>query len=194
MPRTLHIKNCLTNYLAEGCVSKYHYTTRIPVREDNFFLPKFVTIQGSPTLVIAIDTTDKCYSHYKIWYMPSFNLTHTLRWQNLFNFHHASSVVLLYIIVFFQYVLSLCQSIPGAGTRKGPKKQTLLKGTDKILIMLKSIPRNFRDQLHSSCAKFLLIIFLACIASAITLDINTSQISRFQMSIDSATAGFIVTN
>ena len=29
-----------------------------------------------------------------------------------------------------------------AGTRKGPGGQTLLKGTDKILIMLKSIPWN----------------------------------------------------
>ena len=48
-----------------------------------------------------------------------------------------------------------------AGTRKGPGGQTLLKGTDKILIMLKSIPWNLEGQLHSSCAKFLPIIFLA---------------------------------
>ena len=48
-----------------------------------------------------------------------------------------------------------------AGTRKGPGGQTLLKGTDKILIILKSIPWNLEGQLHSSCAKFLPIIFLA---------------------------------
>ena len=48
-----------------------------------------------------------------------------------------------------------------AGTRKGPGGQTLLKGTDKILIMLKSIPWNLEGQLHSSCAKFIPIIFLA---------------------------------
>ena len=48
-----------------------------------------------------------------------------------------------------------------AGTRKGPGGQTLLKGTDKILIMLKSIPWNLEGQLHSSCAKFLPTIFLA---------------------------------
>ena len=48
-----------------------------------------------------------------------------------------------------------------AGTRKGPGGQTLLKGTDKILIMLKSIPWNLEGQLHSYCAKFLRIIFLA---------------------------------
>ena len=48
-----------------------------------------------------------------------------------------------------------------AGTRKGPGGQTLLKGTDKILIMLKSIPWNLEGQLHSSCTKFLPIIFLA---------------------------------
>ena len=48
-----------------------------------------------------------------------------------------------------------------AGTRKGPGGQTLLKGTDKILSMLKSIPWNLEGQLHSSCAKFLPIIFLA---------------------------------
>ena len=46
-----------------------------------------------------------------------------------------------------------------AGTRKGPEGgQTLLKGTDKILIMLKSIPWNLESQLHSCCAKFLPII------------------------------------
>ena len=39
--------------------------------------------------------------------------------------------------------------------------QNLLKGTDKILIMLKSIPWNLEGQLHSYCAKFLPIIFLA---------------------------------
>ena len=48
-----------------------------------------------------------------------------------------------------------------AGTRKGPGGQTLLKGTDKILTMLKSITWNLEGQLHSSCAKFLPIIFLA---------------------------------
>ena len=48
-----------------------------------------------------------------------------------------------------------------AGTRKGPGGQNLLKGTDKILIMLKSIPWNLEGQLHSYCAKFLPIIFLA---------------------------------
>ena len=48
-----------------------------------------------------------------------------------------------------------------ARTRKGPGGQTLLKGTDKILIMLKSIPWNLEGQLHSCCAKFLPIIFLA---------------------------------
>ena len=79
-------------------------------------------------------------------------------------------------------------AVRDAGTRKGgPGGQTLLKGTDKILIMLKSIPWNLECQLHSSRAKFLPFIFLA---SAITLDINTSQIS----SIDSVTAGFIITN
>ena len=44
---------------------------------------------------------------------------------------------------------------------KGQGMQTLLKGTDKILIMLKSIPWNLDGQLHSSCAKFLPITFLA---------------------------------
>ena len=44
---------------------------------------------------------------------------------------------------------------------KGQGGQTLLKGTDKILIMLKSIPWNLEGQLHSYCAKFLRIIFLA---------------------------------
>ena len=72
-----------------------------------------------------------------------------------------------------------------AGTRKGPGGQTLLKGTDKILIMLKSIPWNLEGQLHSCCTDHILSI-----ASAITLDTNTSQIS----SIDSGTAGFIITN
>ena len=36
---------------------------------------------------------------------------------------------------------------------KGQGGQTLLKGTDKILIMLKSIPWNLEGQLHSCCAK-----------------------------------------
>ena len=49
----------------------------------------------------------------------------------------------------------------GVGTRKGPGGQTLLKGTDKILTMLKFIPGSLEGQLHSSCAKFLPIIFLA---------------------------------
>ena len=44
---------------------------------------------------------------------------------------------------------------------KGQGGQTLLKGIDKILIMLKFIPWNLERQLHSSCAKFLPIIFLA---------------------------------
>ena len=48
-----------------------------------------------------------------------------------------------------------------AGTRKGPEGQTLLKGIDKILTMLKSIPGNLEGQLHSSCAKIEPIIFLA---------------------------------
>ena len=52
-----------------------------------------------------------------------------------------------------------------AGTRKGPGGQTLLKGTDKISIMLKSIPWNLEGQLHSSCAKFLPIIFLRLFSS-----------------------------
>ena len=52
-------------------------------------------------------------------------------------------------------------TVRDAGTRKGPGGQTLLKGTDKILNMLKSIPWNLEGQLHSSCAKFLPIIFLA---------------------------------
>ena len=52
-----------------------------------------------------------------------------------------------------------------AGTperEKGQGGQNLLKGTDKILIMiLKSISWNLEGQLHSYCAKFLPIIFLA---------------------------------
>ena len=44
---------------------------------------------------------------------------------------------------------------------KGQGMQTSLKGTDKILTMLKSIPWNLDGQLHSSCAKFLPITFLA---------------------------------
>ena len=44
---------------------------------------------------------------------------------------------------------------------KGQGGQTLLKATDKILIMLKSIPWNLEGQLHSCCAKLLPIIFLA---------------------------------
>ena len=63
--------------------------------------------------------------------------------------------------------------------------QTLLKGTDKILIMLKSIPWNLEGQLHSS----ILTDHILSIAIVITLDISTSQIS----SIDSGTAGFIIT-
>ena len=51
---------------------------------------------------------------------------------------------------------------PGTPEReKGQGGQTLLKDTDKILIIFKSIPWNLEGQLHSSCAKFLLIIFLA---------------------------------
>ena len=55
----------------------------------------------------------------------------------------------------------LVRVVRDAGTRKGPGRQNLLKDTDKILIMLKSIPWNLEGQLHSSCAKFLPIIFLA---------------------------------
>ena len=63
---------------------------------------------------------------------------------------------------FCQFVNNTSYGFPrDAGTRKGPGGQTLLKGTDKILIMLKSIPWNLEGQLHSSCAKFLPIIFLA---------------------------------
>ena len=54
-----------------------------------------------------------------------------------------------------------CSVRRDAGTRKEPGGQNLLKGTDKILIMLKSIPWNLEGQLHSSCAKFLPFIFLA---------------------------------
>ena len=55
--------------------------------------------------------------------------------------------------------------IRDAGTRKGPGGQTLLKGTEKFLIMLKSIPWNLEGQLHSSYAKFLPIIFLGLLSS-----------------------------
>ena len=44
-------------------------------------------------------------------------------------------------VVMYHMVFS-CNSTRDAGTRKGPGGQTLLKGTDKILIMLKSIPWN----------------------------------------------------
>ena len=81
------------------------------------------------------------------------------------------------------YIIYIARISRDAGTRKGPGGQTLLKGTNKILIMLKNIPWNLEGQLHSSCAKFLPIIFCLFLAnSAITLDINRSQIS----SIDSA--------
>ena len=80
-----------------------------------------------------------------------------------------------YVLVFYPYVtgmylvctrmLLVCTCMllvcRDAGTRKGPGGQNLLKGTDKILIMLKSIPWNLEGQLHSYCAKFLPIIFLA---------------------------------
>ena len=45
--------------------------------------------------------------------------------------------------------------------KKAGGGQTLSKDTDKILTMLKSTPGNLERQLHSSCAKFLPIIFLA---------------------------------
>ena len=64
----------------------------------------------------------------------------------------------------------------------------MLKGTDKVLIMLRSIPWNLEGQLHSSCDH--ISDHILSIASATTLDINTSQIS----SIDSVTANFIITN
>ena len=44
-------------------------------------------------------------------------------------------------MVFVKYtVINTTDLIRDAGTRKGPGGQTLLKGIDKILIMLKSIP------------------------------------------------------
>ena len=60
-----------------------------------------------------------------------------------------------------------------------------MKGTDKILTMFKSIPGNLEDQLCFCCAK---LIHIFSIISAITLDINTSQISSFY----SAIANFII--
>ena len=66
----------------------------------------------------------------------------------------------------------------------------MLKSTDKILTMLKSIPGNL---VHGSVAFFLsqiLIHYILGIASVITFGINTSQIS----SIYSAITDFIVTN
>ena len=39
-------------------------------------------------------------------------------------------------------VVKMCKIIRDAGARKGPGGQTLLKGTNKILIMLESIPWN----------------------------------------------------
>ena len=71
----------------------------------------------------------------------------------------------------------------GRRNEKRARGQTLLKDTDKILIMLKSIPWNLEGQLHSCCANHILSITFA-----ITLDINTIS------SIDSVTAGFIITN
>ena len=72
--------------------------------------------------------------------------------------------------------------IRDAGTRKGPGGQTLLKGTEKILIMLKGSVAFFLPQILTD--------HILSIASAIILGINTSQISA----IDSVTAGFIITN
>ena len=73
------------------------------------------------------------------------------------------SVQIAAIAVFFYfgiYSLAKWRRIGDAGTRKGPGGQNLWKRTDKFLIVLKSIPWNVEGKLHSSCAKFLPIIFL----------------------------------
>ena len=59
------------------------------------------------------------------------------------------------------YILMNHVYCQGRRNEKRAGGQTLLKGTDKILTMLKSIPGNLEGQFHSSCAKFLPIIFLA---------------------------------
>ena len=87
----------------------------------------------------------------------------------------------------YVFVLHVIYVNRDAKTRKGPGGQTLLNDTDKILIMLKSIPWNLEGQFF---LRQILHDHILSIATAITLDINTSQIS----SIDSGTAGFIITN
>ena len=64
-----------------------------------------------------------------------------------------------------------------AGTRKGPGGQTLLKGTDKILtIYVKIHARKFKGSVAFFLRQILTHHILST-AYAITLDINTSQIS-----------------
>ena len=76
-----------------------------------------------------------------------------------------------------------------AGTRIGPGRQTLLKGTDKILTMYVKIHAWKFKGLVAFFLRQILTHHILSIASAITLDINTSQISA----IYSATVGFIIT-
>ena len=54
-----------------------------------------------------------------------------------------------------------------AETRKG-KGQFLLRGTDEILTLWKSLTGNLDGQLHSRWVKFLPVTFLFSIASVIT--------------------------
>ena len=76
-----------------------------------------------------------------------------------------------------------------AGTRKGPGGHTLLKGTGQNFNYVKIHTLEFRGSVAFLLHQ-ILTDHIFRIASAITLDINTSQIS----SIDSVTAGFIITN
>ena len=98
-------------------------------------------------------------------------------------------------LIFFIHLLQLCLGMitkgttRDAGTRKGPGGQTLLKGTEKILTMYVKIhARKFKGSVAFFLRQILTHHILS-IASAITLDINTSQMS----SIYTATVGFIIT-
>ena len=83
---------------------------------------------------------------------------------------------------------TLCPS-RDAGTRKGPGGQTLLNGHRQNFNYVEIHNLEFRGSVVFFLRQILTNHILS-MASAITLDINTSQIS----SIDSATEGFIITN
>ena len=76
-----------------------------------------------------------------------------------------------------------------AGTRKGPGGADFVEGHRQNFNYVKIHTLEFRGSVAFFLRQILTNHILS-MASAITLDINTSQIS----SIDSATEGFIITN